>query len=111
MSKFSFNRKERIKKRADFLSIYKNGQNFETRHFRITVMANKREFRRLGLSVSKKTGGAVQRNYVKRRLREYFRLNKELFPINSDMIITVKHGAADKSYNDMKSELNNLLPI
>ena len=111
MSKFSFNRKERIKKRADFLSIYKNGQNFETRHFRITVIANKREFRRLGLSVSKKTGGAVQRNYVKRRLREYFRLNKELFPINSDIIITVKHGAADKSYNDMKSELNSLLPI
>ncbi len=111
MSKFSFKRKERIKKRADFLSIYKNGQNFETRHFRITVMACEREFRRLGLSVSKKTGGAVQRNYVKRRLREYFRLNKELFPVNSDIIITVKHGAADKCYIDIKSELDNLLPI
>jgi len=103
--------KERIKKRADFLAIYKNGQNFKTRHFRITVMANKRDFSRLGLSVSKKTGGAVQRNYVKRRLREYFRLNKELFPINSDIIITEKHGAADKSYNEIKSELNNLLPL
>ena len=111
MSKFSFNRKERIKKRADFLSIYKNGQNFETRHLRITVMANKREFRRLGLSVSKKTGGAVQRNYVKMRFREYFRLNKEIFPVNSDIIITAKHGAADKRYNEIKSELNNLLPI
>ena len=111
MSKFSFNRKERIKKRADFLSIYKNGQNFETRHLRITVMANKREFRRLGLSVSKKTGGSVQRNYMKRRLREYFRLNKAIFPVNNDIIITAKHGAADKSYNEIKSELNNLLPI
>ena len=111
MSKFSFNRKERIKKRADFLSIYKNGQNFETRHFRITVIANKREFRRLGLSVSKKTGGAVQRNYVKRRLREYFRLNKELFPVNNDIIITLKHWETDKSYIDIKAELDNLLPI
>ena len=111
MSKFSFNRKERIKKRSDFLVIYKNGQNFRTRHFRIIVMANKRDFSRLGLSVSKKTGGAVQRNHVKRRLREYFRLNKELFPVNSDIIISVKHGAADKSYNEIKSELNNLLPI
>ena len=111
MSKFSFNRKERIKKRADFLAIYKNGQNFETGHFRLTVITNNKDFRRLGLSVSKKTGGAVQRNHVKRRLREYFRLNKELFPVNSDIIISVKHGAADKSYNEIKSELNNLLPI
>jgi len=111
MSKFFFNRKERVKKRADFLAIYKSGQNFKTEHFRLTVITNKRNYRRLGLSVSKKTGGAVQRNYVKRRLREYFRLNKELFPVNSDIIITAKHGAADKSYNEIKSELNNLLPI
>ena len=111
MSKFSFNRKERVKKRSDFLLIYKNGQNFETKNFRITIMACKREFRRLGLSVSKKTGRAVQRNYLKRQLREYFRLNKDLFPINSDIIITAKHGAAEKNYNDIKSELNNLLPI
>ena len=111
MSKFSFTRKERIKKRTDFLAVYKNGQNFETRHFRVTVIKNNKDFRRLGLSVSKKTGGAVQRNYVKRRLREYFRLNKELFPVNSDIIITAKYGAADKNYNEIKTELNNLLPI
>ena len=111
MSKFSFNRRERIKKRADFLAVYKEGQNFETGHFRLTVIRNTKGYRRFGLAVSKKTGGSVQRNYVKRRLREYFRLNKELFPVNSDIIITAKHGAADKNYNEIKSELNNLLPI
>ena len=111
MSELSFSKKERVKKRTDYLAAYKHGQKFETKHFRISVHNNTRHFRRLGITISKKAGNAVQRNYVKRRLREYFRLNKELFPINSDIIITVKHGAADKSYNDMKSELNNLLPI
>ena len=74
-------------------------------------MDNDKDFRRLGLAVSKKTGGSVQRNYVKRRLREYFRLNKELFPVNNDIVIRVKRGAAYKSYNQMKMELDSILPI
>ena len=102
MSEFSFSRKERIKKRTDYLAAYKNGQNFGTRHFKITVLNKKNHFRRLGISISKKTGNAVQRNYVKRRLREYFRLNKNLFPCNSDIIITAKPGAADINYNEIK---------
>ncbi len=110
MSEFSFSRKERIKKRTDYLAAYKNGHKFGTKHFKITVLNNKRHFRRLGISISKKTGNAVQRNYVKRRLREYFRLNKNLFPCNSDIIITAKPGAADKNYNEIKLEFDRLLP-
>ncbi len=110
MSEFSFSRKEKIKKKTDFLTAYKKGQRIETRHFRITVFNNTRHLRRLGISIGKKAGNAVKRNYVKRQLREFFRLNKRLFPCNSDIIITAKPGAADINYNEIKSELYRILP-
>lgn len=41
---------------------------------------------RIGLSVSKKHGGAVQRNRLKRWLREAFRLERHRFPPGIDLI-------------------------
>ena len=35
----------------------------------------------------KSFGGAVKRNYARRRLREFFRRNKELFPENADALL------------------------
>ena len=42
---------------------------------------------RLGLSVSRKIGGAVVRNRWKRRLREAFRLNQSNLPPGIDLIV------------------------
>jgi len=41
---------------------------------------------RIGLSVSKKHGGAIERNRLKRWLREAFRLERQQFPIGLDLI-------------------------
>lgn len=47
---------------------------------------------RLGIAASRKVGPAVQRNRIKRLIRESFRLNRELFPGNADIVIVVKRG-------------------
>ncbi len=47
---------------------------------------------RLGLTVSRKVGGAVVRNQVKRRVREWFRQNRDQFP-EGDIVVIARPSA------------------
>ncbi|MCI5120194.1 MAG: ribonuclease P protein component, partial [Candidatus Electrothrix sp. AUS4] len=47
---------------------------------------------RLGISVPRKVGNAVQRNRIKRIIREAFRLHRDVFPQGSDVVFAVRPG-------------------
>ncbi len=60
---------------------------------------------RIGLTVSRKVGGSVVRNVVKRRLREAFRRNKRDLPLGFDLVVIARVGAGDADYETLEREL------
>jgi ribonuclease P protein component len=57
--------------------------------------------------VTKKVGTAVQRNRIKRVVREVFRRNRQLFPAAHDLVFIAKRGATDIDYGSLLSELEH----
>jgi ribonuclease P protein component len=62
----------------------------------------------LGVTVSKKVGNAVERNLVKRRLREWFRLHRESLP-REDFVVIARRGAPTLSFASIDRELSQVL--
>jgi ribonuclease P protein component len=67
---------ERIRRRADYLRIQKKGTRSQGRFLTLIALPNGTGTPRLGVSASRRLGGAVQRNRAKRLIREVFRRNK-----------------------------------
>jgi ribonuclease P protein component len=63
---------------------------------------------RLGVTASRKLGGAVVRNRVKRRVREAFRRHKLLFPSGLDLVFVAKKSATEAEYDQVVREMERL---
>jgi len=106
MGAFRLKKKERITKRSDFLKISKQGIRYNTQNFLIIIFpGNNEPIRRFGIAVSKKVGGAVKRNRVKRLLKEFFRLHKERLPESSDILFIAKPDSAYLNYSALSKEM------
>lgn len=59
---------------------------------------------RLGVTATRKIGGAVQRNRIKRLVREAFRLEPTLLPAGIDLVVVAKGGAPALALADVQAE-------
>jgi ribonuclease P protein component len=84
-------RATRVRKRAEFDRIQKGGARVSTRSFVLIVSGRAdRGPARLGITASRKIGGAVTRNRAKRLVREAFRVLGGLFPPGIDLVVIVR---------------------
>ena len=104
-------REERLRKKTDFETIAKEGIRSHTENFLIIARKNERGFSRMGAVASKKVGKAVERNRVKRLMREFFRRNKDRLPPSTDYVFVGKKGAQNLHYAQVVNELNALTKL
>jgi len=84
----------RLSRSADFDHVFRHGRSHASRELVLYVFPRgEADQPRLGLSVSRKVGGAVQRNRIKRLLREAFALEGDRLPAGTDAVIVARHEA------------------
>lgn len=105
LTNFQLKKEDRILKRDDYLSISNKAKRVGTPNFLILYSENKLGTCRLGITASKKAGGAVQRNRIKRIVREFFRINRCFLSNSKDYIIIAGRRASQLGYREVKEEL------
>lgn len=79
-NRFTFKKKERLKSRSAIQALFDKNQNFKSYPFKLVWMitpSNDASRIKAGVSVSKRNHRlAVTRNFIKRRMRECYRINK-----------------------------------
>ena len=99
-------RRYRLKKNRAFQYVYRRGHSVACRNL-VMLLAPGRELK-IGFSVSKKTGNAVTRNKIKRRLRECFR--PYLGDVKTGLYVVVaRPSAAEAAFGDLKKDVHYLL--
>ncbi|WP_367677542.1 ribonuclease P protein component [Buchnera aphidicola] len=103
--KFSFNKRLRLLNTLQYKIVFRCGYQVKFQEIVIFGKINNMKFPRLGISISKKCiKKAYQRNYLKRLIREFFRLYQNNF-ILMDFVVVVKKKT---SKNDRKLFLRKL---
>ncbi len=98
----------RVTKSKDFGRIITAGQTKTSKSFVVSVLQNDLGYVRVGISVSKKRGNAVRRNYIKRQVRSICRSQID-FSNNYDFIIVIRQNYDPDQYAEMEKELKQLI--
>jgi ribonuclease P protein component len=86
----SFPKSRRLRTPAEFKVVYDAKRSVSDSRLVVYAKPNGNQTSRIGLSVSKKVGIAVQRVRVRRLLREVFRLNQHELPAGFDFVLVAR---------------------
>jgi ribonuclease P protein component len=106
---FSLEKQAKMIKTDEFSSVFNFRKRISMQYLVIHYLPNKQQRARLGLVVGKKTAKlAVSRNYMRRVLREFFRVQQHEI-CHVDLIIRVQKKFSKVDFIQIKQEFNTLI--
>lgn len=106
----SFPKTARLLRRAEFRKVYEEGRRGSARVCTIFYRSNGLPQTRLGITTPRALGKAVIRNRIRRRLREVFRLNRNIVPPGWDVVLNPRPLAASLPMGDLTREVLAMFP-
>lgn len=100
-------RERRLRRRAEFRWVYEQGVRAAGRYVVVFVAPRGvgEEPSRLGITATRKLGGAVVRARCKRRVREVFRLGFSEGPAPMDIVVNPRRGCAEAPWEQLRQDL------
>ena len=96
-------KENRLKKKKDFEEVFKKGKGFREDFLFLKIKKNELGVSRIGFVVSKKISRkAVQRNKIKRRLREVMKFYLSKIETGFDIVFLAKPGIGEKDFQEIK---------
>lgn len=109
----AFPRTSRILRRPEFRHIYENGFRVSSPLFAAFCFQRPptglTEGPRLGLTVPRAVGGAVDRNRIKRRLREAFRLHRDQLESRWDLVLNPRRSMLAAPFPEVERALEKVI--
>jgi ribonuclease P protein component len=98
----------RLRRKREFDAVYAHGRRFGNSFFGVTAHVNEKGWPRLGLAVAVKTAGnAVERNRIRRVIRESFRLHQRQIPA-VDLVVSARLRARGAAGAELRAQLEAL---
>ena len=88
-----------------FRRLYNKGDSCANRYLVVYCRRNGTKRNRIGLTVGAKLGHAVERNRLRRRLREIYRLHEAQFARGYDIVVVARTRAIGADYAALEQEL------
>ena len=85
--RYRFTKADRIRATREFRAVIRGGEKVSSKNLSLFIRRHPGPGRRLGLAIAGRLGGAVSRNRIKRRLREYIRLHRDRMAQGLDLVI------------------------
>ena len=111
MMRTKFPRRSRLLKHADFERVYKQGRRHFSSHMTVFYSRQEKCSARVGFTVGRVLGGAVERNRIKRRLREAVRQRHALLSGPVDVVINPKKSAIRVEFRALLEEVDRAFEL